>query len=60
MESVAPPVLHRILCWRDGETNTLCQYNVPVKVGMSLSVLASARKMSDRQSKEETVVQLQK
>ena len=29
-----------------------CQYDVPVNVGMSLSFLASARKMSDRQSKK--------
>jgi hypothetical protein len=29
------------------------QYNVPVKVDMSHSVLASARKMSDWQSKED-------
>ena len=32
-----------------------CQYNVRVKVGMSIRILASARKMSDRQSKEEKV-----
>jgi hypothetical protein len=39
------------------------QYDVPVKVGMSLSVLASARKMSDeaiKEEKEEKDKQLQK
>ena len=38
----------------EAATRTLyCQYNVPVKVGMSLSFLASACKMSERQSRRE-------
>jgi len=41
-------------------TTNNCQYNAPVKVDMSLSVLASDRKKSDRQSKEQKVVRLQK
>ena len=37
---------------RDAKRTLYCQYNVPVTVGMSLSFLASARRMSDRQSKK--------
>lgn len=36
------------------------EYNDPLRVGMSLSFLESVRKMSDGQSEEEKVVQLQK
>jgi hypothetical protein len=44
---------HVFISTYTSETNTFyCQYNVPLKVGMSFRFLASARKMFDRQSKK--------